>query len=137
MTDVESQLMESLMQTMMCPITNDVMYDPVQGNDGSTYERSAILEWLTRKQTSPTTNMPMTPADLKVNANVRYLCDKYHAGQLGNKTERSRTPPKVSSNHISLLHKQSVDTSGKKFMLSFNVDEATFPDVAIYRTILF
>ena len=129
MMDVESQLMESLIQTITCPITNDVMYDPVQGNDGSTYERSAILEWLTRKQSSPTTNMPMTEGDLKVNANVRYLCDKYHAGQLGNKTERSRTPPKVSTNHISLLHKQSVDSSGKKFMLSFNVDEATFPDV--------
>ena len=126
---VESQLMESLIQTITCPITGDVMHDPVQGNDGSTYERTAIIEWLTRKQSSPTTNIPMTVSDLKVNANIRYLCDKYHAGQLGNKSEPSRPPPKVSTNHINLVHKQFADSSNEKFMLSFNIDEATFPDV--------
>ena len=93
----EESLMNSLYETMTCPITGDIMKEPVSGNDGSTYERSAIVEWLNRKSISPTTNQPMNISELKVNANIRYLCDKYHAGQLGNKkVEKTREEVKLS-----------------------------------------
>ena len=32
----------TLVASLSCPITHMVMTDPVQGNDGQTYERSAI-----------------------------------------------------------------------------------------------
>ena len=39
----------------VCPITTEVMTDPVMAADGQSYERSAIERWLTTKQTSPLT----------------------------------------------------------------------------------
>ena len=39
-----------------CPITMEVMVDPVMAGDGHTYERAAIVEWLEGNLTSPKTN---------------------------------------------------------------------------------
>lgn len=36
-----------------CPITYDIMEDPVVASDGHTYERTAIERWLAEKRTSP------------------------------------------------------------------------------------
>lgn len=40
----------------ICPITQDIMVDPVVCVDGQTYERAAIEEWFENHQTSPNTN---------------------------------------------------------------------------------
>ena len=37
----------------VCPITAEIMTDPVSTADGFTYERAAITEWLRTKDTSP------------------------------------------------------------------------------------
>ena len=39
----------------LCPITQELMTDPVMAMDGHTYERAAISAWLSRKTTSPMT----------------------------------------------------------------------------------
>ena len=39
----------------ICPITPEIMTDPVSTSDGLTYERAAITEWLRTKDTSPKT----------------------------------------------------------------------------------
>ena len=39
----------------VCPITQELMHDPVLAADGFAYERSAIERWLHRKRTSPKT----------------------------------------------------------------------------------
>ncbi len=39
----------------ICPITHEIMSDPVIAEDGNTYERSAILQWLKEHNTSPIT----------------------------------------------------------------------------------
>ena len=41
---------------IMCPITRDIMTDPVVASDGHTYERGAIKRWLEENDTSPMTN---------------------------------------------------------------------------------
>ena len=41
---------DAVIQTITCPITCCPMKDPVQGNDGNTYERSAIVAALAIKQ---------------------------------------------------------------------------------------
>lgn len=74
--------MNIIESTLMCPITQEIMKNPVQGSDGQTYERDAIVRWLNQKQTSPLTNLPMSIHDLKVNAAIKYLVDQYHAGNL-------------------------------------------------------
>ncbi|EKX52705.1 hypothetical protein GUITHDRAFT_84671 [Guillardia theta CCMP2712] len=42
-----------------CPITMDVMTDPVIAMDGHTYERQAIESWLKNHKKSPKTNLPL------------------------------------------------------------------------------
>ena len=117
---------DAIIESITCPITGMPMTDPVQGPDGHTYERSAITEWLNRNPTSPQTREPMQVSQLKVNASIRFLCDKYHKGEFGQATT-SRPTPKISTNHIKLNHKQYTDSSKKNLMISFNIDNDTFP----------
>ena len=42
-----------------CPLSFEPMVDPVEAEDGFTYERSAITDWLGRSATSPLTRQPM------------------------------------------------------------------------------
>ena len=49
----------------MCPITGELMVDPVKVSDGHTYERSAIEAWLETKATSPRTGEPLGSRQLE------------------------------------------------------------------------
>ena len=44
------------------PLSLEIMVDPVDAEDGHTYDRERIGAWLERKQTSPITHQPMGPA---------------------------------------------------------------------------
>ncbi len=55
----------------LCPITSEVMVDPVSDPDGNTYERRAITEWLTRNPTSPITRAPLRTDQLVPNRALR------------------------------------------------------------------
>ena len=58
-------------QEFICPITMELMNDPVSDVDGNSYEHAAIVEALKRKQRSPLTRTPMTIADLRPNRALR------------------------------------------------------------------
>ena len=45
----------SLPENFICPITQDIMTDPVICSDGITYEKNAIVRWLQSNNTSPVT----------------------------------------------------------------------------------
>ena len=45
--------------SLVCPITQSVLLDPVTAEDGHIYERRAIRDWLTRSQRSPLTKAVM------------------------------------------------------------------------------
>ena len=48
------KIMTSTMSKLgVCPITQELMVDPVLAEDGNTYERAAILKWIASKSTSP------------------------------------------------------------------------------------
>ena len=56
---------EEIPEEFICPITQDVMRNPVLCSDGFVYEKAAIGEWLiSRKKTSPMTNLPMTSTQM-------------------------------------------------------------------------
>jgi WD40 repeat protein len=61
----------------LCPITHELMNDPVCTSDGYTYERKAIEEWLTKKQTSPITNLSIKGTQLYSNKILKMLINKY------------------------------------------------------------
>jgi Mg-chelatase subunit ChlD len=60
---------------LICPITQQIMTDPVTDRDGNTYDRSAIMQWLATNSTSPITRRSMTAAELVPNRIVRDLLD--------------------------------------------------------------
>ena len=55
----DAPLVKAPMDFRICPITKDVMQDPVLAADGYTYERLAIEAWMERSNTSPITNLPL------------------------------------------------------------------------------
>ncbi len=58
------------MEQFICPITKEIMTDPVIAMDGYTYERSAIQKWLEQHSTSPMTNTIIEKLFV-VNYNIR------------------------------------------------------------------
>ncbi len=48
----------------LCPITMELMYDPVMNESGNTYERVNILKWIKDKDTDPVTNVKLKNKDL-------------------------------------------------------------------------
>jgi len=57
----------------LCPITHDIMRDPVVSADGHTYERSAIEHWLQRSRKSPMTGQILRYSALYPNQALRNL----------------------------------------------------------------
>ena len=56
-----------------CPITAEIMTDPVSTLDGFTYERTAITEWLRTNDTSPSTGAKLESKRLVPNVTVHCL----------------------------------------------------------------
>lgn len=52
---------------MICPITQELINDPVIGPSGNNYERDAIVKWLETNQSSPLTREPLSPDQLYPN----------------------------------------------------------------------
>ena len=61
------------LQAAMCPITQEVMEDPVVCADGHSYERAAITQWLLIRDTSPCTNAPLSHKNVVPNYALRNL----------------------------------------------------------------
>lgn len=53
----------------LCPITYDIMQDPVIASDGYTYERSAIMNWIKNNNTSPMTGLKIVTNSSKLISN--------------------------------------------------------------------
>ena len=62
----------------LCPITNEVMEDPVVAADGHSYEREAIETWFRGHNTSPMTNQ-VIPLTLLPNVTLRKLIMAWRA----------------------------------------------------------
>lgn len=69
--------MSSVSADWLCPISYNLMRDPVIAPDGYSYERNAITQWLTANPVSPLTRAPMTVADLVPNRALRATIEAY------------------------------------------------------------
>ena len=63
---------------LCCPITCDVMFDPVSAADNRTYDRKAIAQWLVGHATSPVTGARLRDKVVRVNWSMRDTIE--HAG---------------------------------------------------------
>eukprot|EP00961_Rhodomonas_salina_P226412 3061166-Rhodomonas_salina.1 len=59
------------LSAFVCPITDDVMSDPVIAADGLTYEREGIERWLEQHDTSPRTGAVLPNKLLIANVTFR------------------------------------------------------------------
>lgn len=61
----------------VCPITFEIMTDPVFCSDGHTYERAAIESWLQNHESSPTTNADLANKTLVANHTLRNQLEQW------------------------------------------------------------
>lgn len=64
---------EAAFGIFLCPITHDVMTDPVVCADGYTYERTAISRWFETSRKSPVTGQSLPHVEMVPNQSVRTL----------------------------------------------------------------
>jgi ABC-type oligopeptide transport system ATPase subunit len=67
----------SIPPEFLCPISKEIMNDPIIMPDGQTYERAAITEALLQNPISPITRQPMNISEAKMNIALKSLIDKY------------------------------------------------------------
>ncbi|EGB11855.1 hypothetical protein AURANDRAFT_19864, partial [Aureococcus anophagefferens] len=61
-------------EELCCPVTCELMKDPVMADDGHTYERVAIEQWFaTGKRTSPKTNESLPSTVVRPNHAVKSM----------------------------------------------------------------
>lgn len=66
-----------LPHTIVCPITNEIFYDPIKSSTGHNFERDAIEEWLTKNKICPITRLPLTETDLTPNKDLSEYIAQY------------------------------------------------------------
>lgn len=69
-----------------CPITHELMQDPVIDREGNSYEREAILAWLEKSHESPITRNPLNANDLVPNRSLRSSIEDYVAASVERST---------------------------------------------------
>eukprot|EP00111_Clytia_hemisphaerica_P005628 TCONS_00016347-protein len=63
---------------LLCPITQELMTDPVIVADGYTYERTSITQWFeTGNHRSPMTNLPLKNKDLVPNRSLKDAINRH------------------------------------------------------------
>ena len=68
-------------QSFICPITCDMMEQPVVAADGHSYDRPAIEQWLVAHGTSPLTNAPLPHTEVVPNQALRHAMDEWREKQ--------------------------------------------------------
>jgi hypothetical protein len=73
----ETTYTESLLKLFLCPISHDIMTDPVIAKDGFTYERKNIKLWFESHDTSPLTSVVLSDYNLTTNQTLRASIKDY------------------------------------------------------------
>lgn len=73
--------MDQIPNEFKCPISMELMTDPVLCEDGQTYDRRSIQEWLKQSQTSPLTRQPLNPNALRSNLALKASIERWKQSQ--------------------------------------------------------
>ena len=111
-----SSLSFSFSPDWVCPITQELLRDPVIGPDGYTYERVAIETWLSSNAISPMTRQRMTTTTLTPNLALRHTIEDFLRAHPAPSTGAGAARPKpFVSAELSLTAKQFV-VEGKRWL---------------------
>lgn len=118
----------------ICPITCEVMKDPVTAADGHSYEASAIMQWLASSNISPLTGQPLPNKQLARSHALRNAIQEHEQSRATRK-EKERAlrnvPPAPTGSKVILLGDSAVGKSS----LVHRVKEGTFSSSASQPTI--
>ena len=76
--DLFTKVLSEMESLCTCPITLEVMEDPVVAPDGRSYERTAITQWLDLYKRSPLTRERMSPSSLIPNWALKQQIELLH-----------------------------------------------------------
>ena len=60
-----------------CPITKEIMFEPVCANDGRFYELTALKSWLEKHSSSPVDRKDISSTSLIISHNMKTFIDQY------------------------------------------------------------
>jgi U-box domain len=68
------QIVENVPDAFICPLTLEIMEDPVMNRSGHSFERAAIIEWMRRENaTCPLTRKPIKLSDFVANRRLQQM----------------------------------------------------------------
>ena len=106
MTSLITKQKQEIPTDLICPITGQLMKNPVITENGQTYEKEAIEEWFTRKKTDPLTGMKINTR-LIPNFLLRKICDEYREKTLkGVEIATEETKEKLEKQKAKLKEQQ-------------------------------
>ena len=108
----------ALREETTCPITKCTMEDPVTTENGSTYTRSAIENWLKTKDTDPVTNQRLRHTQLIPNHSLRRIVEALAAAPNWDEDDDEESIP--PSRHHQLLwseHLKRADAASASFCI--------------------
>ena len=118
----------------ICPITQEVMRDPVTAADGHSYEASAITTWLASSDLSPLTGQPLVHKELTRSHALRNAIEEHAQTRAAHAREQAalrNVPAAPSGSKVILLGDSAVGKSS----LVHRVKEGTFSTAASQPTI--
>ena len=69
---------EKVPESYICPISLQVMSDPyIDPIDGTSYERSNLVEWIQKKHHSPITRLPLEENQIVPNRNLKHIIEQF------------------------------------------------------------
>jgi hypothetical protein len=107
---------EQPLPAFFCPISCDIMRDPVSSADGHTYERALIEHWIRHHDTSPKTGAVLRDKKLSPNLALRQAIQEWEE-QHGMHVKRASIEleePPVASGTFKTVYKGWLTTSDKK-----------------------
>jgi len=99
--DDDQSLVENVPKNYVCPITQEIMENPVSDSLGHSYEKAAIERWLNEHNTSPVTGQRLPNKTLTLNHALRSVIEEWKS---------SRPSPSVLGDASSRVNR----THGKK-----------------------
>ena len=82
------QTKDNVPQEFICPLTLGIMVEPVMNREGQSYERSAIVEWLSQSNaTCPLTRKPINISNFVSNRFLQKKIRTWREDQGGDMTE--------------------------------------------------
>jgi hypothetical protein len=108
------------LESFLCPITQDVMVDPVILVTGQTYERSAIERWLETHDTDPSTNLQLESKNLIPNHSLRNSIQEFTASAASMLIDQRIERQKILVHDLTWAKFRFLHTEFKEMQANFN-----------------